>query len=72
MSEAKPESSTLIQFCRENPYTVVLFVLFVVAGAISAAFLPFGESLPLVRRVLAGAFIGAFFALFPVGARLFD
>lgn len=72
MSESQSAASGVRQFCRENPYTIVLFLLFVVAGAIAGFFLPLGESLSLTRRVLAGAFAGAFFALFPVGARLFD
>jgi len=62
----------LAGFCRENPYTVLVFVIFVVAGGVAGAFLPLGESLSLARRILAGAFAGAFFAMFPVGARLFD
>ena len=67
-----PLRKKVLTFCREHPYMVGLLVCSTIAGAVGAAVLPIGESLPMARRVIGGAIAGFYFGLFPLGFRLFE
>ncbi|MFQ5416896.1 MAG: hypothetical protein ACE5FL_07600 [Myxococcota bacterium] len=62
----------ILRYCRTHPYMTAVVVVFTITGAVCGVLLPFGESLSVPRRILGGALIGAFFALCPMGARLFE
>lgn len=60
----------ILHAAQEHPYTVGLIALGTVAGGVGGAFLPVDAS--LAARVLGGSIAGFYFALFPLGERLFD
>jgi len=60
----------LIITAKEHPVTLALLVLGTIVGGIGGAFVPLDAS--LATRVLGGAIAGFYFALFPLGERLFD
>jgi len=53
---------------RRHPITVGIVVLGALMGAVAGYWLPIDRSLPF--RLVGGAIMGAWFALFPIGARL--
>ena len=62
--------SRIGHFARAHAMTVSLLVLGTTAGAVGGALLPI-EAAP-ATRMLGGAIAGFYFALFPLGERLFD
>ncbi len=65
--------SRLWRFVRSHPVTTGVFVFGAVAGATAAICIPLGsEGLSPVARGLAGALLGAWLAMFPLGFRLFE
>lgn len=70
-SESLKRGSRAMKFVREHRYMVGLLMAGAVLGAIAGATIPMGD-LSLVRRVLGGAVAGFYFALFPLGFRLFE
>ena len=59
-----------LEILRHNPITAVVLVASVAGGIFGALQLPV-EDLSMTRRVLGGAVVGAWFGLFPLGARLY-
>jgi hypothetical protein len=58
---------------REHPVTVGIFVAGVAAGIVLAFVLPIApDDMPAWKRILGGAILGGWLALFPLGFRLFE
>ena len=57
--------------CRNNPLAVLCFSVGAIGGAILALVLPVSETLTPLQRALGGALTGAWFAMFPIGFRLY-
>ena len=64
-------ASRALAYCKKNPGVVALVVLFTAGGAVGGILLPF-DGLSLARRIIGGAIAGFYFALFPLGFRLFE
>ena len=61
------------RWCREHPFTVVVFVAGSTAGAWAAVAFELGpDGMATWKRALGGALAGAWLAMFPLGFRLFD
>lgn len=60
-----------LRMCRNNPLAAICFTVGAVGGAILALVLPVSDTMSPVERALAGAFTGAWFAMFPIGFRLY-
>mgnify|MGYP000201850406 CR=1 FL=1 len=60
----------ILQAARKHPVTFGLLVLGTLAGAIGGLYIPVDTHPAL--RALGGAIAGFYFALFPLGERLFD
>jgi hypothetical protein len=75
-SESRPDASQgarLARALREHPVTVGVFVVGVISGIVLAFVLPIApDDMPAWKRVLGGAILGGWLALFPLGFRLFD
>lgn len=65
--------SAFWSFVRHHPVTVGVFGVGAVAGAVAASVLQLGpDDMSPVLRVLGGALLGGWLAMFPLGFRLFD
>ena len=71
MSESPSRSQRFLRMCCNNPLAVVCFVFGAVGGAALALTLPVSETMTPLQRALGGAFAGAWFAMFPIGFRLY-
>lgn len=60
----------LIATLKRHPVTIGVIAFGAIGGALAAVWLPIDRSLPI--RIVGGAIGGAYFALFPLGARLFQ
>jgi hypothetical protein len=65
-----PLVSRVARYARAHPVSLGLLALGVVLGAVGGLFLPIDA--PPATRALGGAIAGFYFALFPLGERLFD
>ena len=72
---AEPELSLpgkVLRYTRENPVAILVLALGGVGGALAATMLDvLPDSIPVWRRAVGGALAGLFFALFPLGERLY-
>ena len=69
-TRSTPTLRRLVAAIKRHPMTIGVLVLGAIGGALAAAWLPIDRPLPL--RIVGGAIGGAYFALFPLGARLFQ
>ena len=60
-----------LRMCRNNSLAVVCFSVGAVGGAVLANLLPVSDTMTPVQRALGGALCGAWFAMFPIGFRLY-
>lgn len=74
MNESPPSlGSKLVSLLRKHPVVVGVFFLGTISGASLAVWLPIGpEDMSPIARVIGGALLGAWLAMFPLGFRLFD
>lgn len=74
MSEARASRITrLWRFVHGHPVTAGVFVLGAAVGASAAVYIPLGpEDMSPLARLLGGAFLGGWLAMFPLGFRLFE
>ncbi len=67
------EIGKLWAWCRRHPVACAAFVIGTAAGSVSAVAFEIGpEEMATWKRALGGAVAGAWLAMFPLGARLFD
>ena len=71
MSDSPSRTQRFLRMCRNNPLAALCFVLGGVGGATLALVLPVSETMTPLQRALGGAFTGAWFAMFPIGFRLY-
>lgn len=70
---APARGARMMRTVREHPVTVGVFVVGVAAGILLAFVLPIApDDMPAWKRVLGGAILGGWLALFPLGFRLFE
>jgi hypothetical protein len=69
----KIDVAGILAWCRRNPFTCAVFAVGTAAGATAAVVFELGpEEMATWKRVLGGALAGAFFAMVPLGFRLFE
>ena len=71
MSDQPTRLQRFLRMCRNNPLAVICFTVGTIGGAVLALVLPVSETLTPVQRALGGALTGAWFAMFPIGFRLY-